>query len=44
LKNSYKFIIDSPKNRIFLAGARDIVFHPGFYQHQDKKDVHKKIK
>jgi len=43
LENSYKFIIDSAKIG-FLAGARDIVFHPGFYQNQDKKDVHKKIK
>jgi deoxyribonuclease-4 len=43
LENSYKFIIDSAKIG-FLAGARDIVFHPGFYQNQDKKYVHKKIK
>ncbi|MEO0143535.1 MAG: TIM barrel protein [candidate division WOR-3 bacterium] len=43
LKNSYKFIIDSAIIG-YLAGAKNIVFHPGYYQSQEPKIVHKKIK
>ncbi|MEO0202392.1 MAG: TIM barrel protein [candidate division WOR-3 bacterium] len=43
LENSYKFIFDSAKVG-YLAGARNVVFHPGYYQSQDPITVHKKIK
>ncbi len=43
LKNSYMHIINAAKIG-FIAGAKNIVFHPGYYQSQDKKEVHKKIK
>lgn len=43
LKNSIKFILDSSKIG-YIAGARNIVFHPGYYQNENPIEVHKKIK
>ncbi len=43
LKNSYMHIVSAARIG-FIAGAKNIVFHPGYYQSQDKKEVHKKIK
>lgn len=43
LKNSYLHIINSAKIG-YLSSARNIVFHPGYYQSKAKSEVHKRIK
>lgn len=43
LKNSINFIIQSCKIG-YLANAKNVVFHPGYYQNENPINVHKKIK
>ena len=43
LKNSFNFIIQSCKIG-YLANAKNVVFHPGYYQNENPISVHKKIK
>ncbi len=41
--NSIQYIYDSARIG-YLAGARDITFHPAYYHDDDPKEVHRKIK
>ncbi len=43
VKNSIEFIYQSARIG-YLAGARDITFHPAYYHDDDPKEVHKKVK
>lgn len=43
LRNSFNFIIQSCKVG-YLANAKNVVFHPGYYQSENPISVHKKIK
>ncbi len=43
VKNSIEFIYQSARVG-YLAGARDITFHPAYYHDDDPKEVHKKVK